>query len=369
MKLCLKINFFLLLYSFSFCFSNQYLYPVATVHLDKLSFICVLHQVCADQLQLYFWDPKSKIAQKALSSRFNAAALQIIPGQKGFSFIDGGRIRVKEFIKKSPRSIDVSEPLYGFSGLKWIDQNSFYLSAKRGRFFGIFEVDFDGIDCMYPQKVCDFLFYVERCGDKSAVVSAEYPLVNKIKKEDTLSVEDIIANEQRVKKSLIKRENIKVIYEQFDKKIVFLHVQNKSTCFFLQHLSEINTKSKVLQFSYNQLKKVNNNWENAFLFNFFIPVKLLFSKNTRLYESILPFIPFHNGDDIYYSNSLKKLEYNTLDLFCFSLKDLTIEQKTFGDIGDCFFSPKGLGRDMFYGFAEGPKFGSLNFSLPYLIDA
>jgi len=347
----LRIIFFFLFSVFSFRCTCQYLYPVATIESERNSFLCVLHQASLENVELLFYSTESKQFQKALSARFAPAAFKMIPGQNGFSFIDGGRIRIKEFIKKSPRAVFIDQPLYGFSSLEWINKNSFYLSAKRGKHFGIFQVDregradtvvaWDGLDCMYPQKVDDHLFFIVRSNGQCSVAKAVYPSIKKTEVIDLQDVDAILKAEQHRKKSLIDREAVEVLFSESDEKISFLHSTNKDECFFVSHPEAIDPQQELIPFAYHQLKMIGNTWVHKKLFDFCISNKLLFSES-RLYESITRLVPYHHGKKVYFTDQS--------DIFFYDLQTKVIEQKTNAGPDEQFFAPIVLGEKLFYGF-------------------
>jgi len=350
----IKILFFLIHFS---CCANQYLYPVAAAEFQEGFFLFVVHQEAPNKLQLYFWDPDLKTMQKALSSRFCPIDIQIIPGQKGFSFIDTGRVRIKEFLKKSPRSLDLDQPLYGFSHLEWIDGNRFYTSAKRGSFFGVFQINQDGeivtilahqgFDYIYPQKIEDQLFCVERFGGQCSIIKTPYLQVEE-KKEYLSGVEAILAAEQKGKKSLVQRQMIEVLYEVSpDQQIIFLQASKKDSCFFLQHPAQIDSLDETILFSYHQIKRIGCDWEHEKLFCFSIPTELLLTEEKRLHESILRLVPYHYKDQIYFSDSTK----NGLNLLSYNLSTGQVQKELVKE-ANCFFAPFIFKDKIFYGIKK-----------------
>jgi len=343
------------LFSF-FCHANQYIYPVAVLESEKGFFLFVLHQEGPDSLQLYMWDPDTDIMQKGLSARFSPTSLQIIPGQKGFSFIDAGRIRIKQFLKKSPRALEPDQPLYGFSTVVWLDEQTLCTSAKRGNYFGIFQICVDGhvdtivaqegFDFLYPQKVDDLLFCVGRDTENCFLVQGDYP---KIPKQKNFSgVEAILAAEKRGQKSLLRSEEATIFYDApDDQQIVFLYVPQKDCCFFVQHPNFIDSEDETIQFSYHRLTRDGSLWNHTELFQFSIPTKLLFSKQHRMHESLRPFIPRHAKEKIYFSDCSDN--YEKLNIFSFDIITGKKEQKTFASGLDYFFAPFILKQNLFYG--------------------
>lgn len=124
---------------------QEFLYPVAATTKNGKTKIYVLHQKSINNVELLVWDPQTKVCSQGLLSTYTPASLKILPNGDGFSFIDDGRIRIKKFDKRSPKAIDIYEPLYDISQLNWIDEHNFYVSAKKNNKFCIFHIHENGL--------------------------------------------------------------------------------------------------------------------------------------------------------------------------------------------------------------------------------
>lgn len=303
-------------------YCSEYLYPVANVKIDGKDKIYVIHQKSINHLELWLWDPVTKIATKGLLSSYTPAALKILPSLNGFSFIDDGRIRIKKFNKRSPKSIDLYQPLYNISQIYWIDEDNFYLSAIENDKFAIFHVNTDdvifpilqdkNIDFLYPQKIGDKLFYIERKtvkmenGQESSsykIFETIYPDFKKIinNKIEELKSGEIIQSDSKSFDPGICIANLQ------ENSIAFLTMIDENQGYFLQHQNVICKHDKFVYFDCfeikreNNIKKEDNNWMVAKLFSFSIPSSLILdSSDSCLYESILPLIPKCNQKKLYF---------------------------------------------------------------------
>ena len=115
--------------------SAEYVYPVAAASAEQ---VYVLYQKSTDHIELWLWNSITKKASKALLSTFSPAGLQLLPDGSSFSFIDNDRIRVKLQGKRQPRAVGFCEPVYDISLIHWINNESFYFSAKEKERFQYF---------------------------------------------------------------------------------------------------------------------------------------------------------------------------------------------------------------------------------------
>ena len=334
---------FFLFFMFILPFSMQsieYVYPVAALNQDNL---LLIEQKAADNITLWFLDRKTKQLKPGLWSRFNPAGLRLLPDKSGFSFIDNGLVKVKFFHKRSPKTIALDEPLYDISMVQWIDNHRCYVSAKKNNRFGIFQLTIKGdvgcivenslADCLYPQKIDNLLFYIERSNNNYRMMSVSYPeglLCNSdnfsdISDFDT-QVEEIIDKQTRKEK---KRgvTNKQLIFDFKRQPIAFLHMISSSEGFVLEYDAYVDIKDDIILFSYLHLTKTDNSWYYDQLFSFAIPsVLLLADSPTRLYESILPLLPRHINNTIYFADARHQ---KNLNIFRYDLGLGTTKQKTF----------------------------------------
>lgn len=284
-------------------FAYEYIYPVAFLIHNNEKYIYLIHQTSVDHLDLLIWNPFTKEAQKTLLSRFKPAGLKIIPGDKGFSFINQDTLYVKMHHKRSPRLVDFNEFLYDVTLVSWIDESIFYFSACNKGMFGIYQGSLEGhcdcliasnkYDCLYPQKVNDTLFYIER--DKEfihKIIRIHYPTPLLYQEKDS----DKYIYYQRATESVRKKYSDfpKFILADLGKKnITFLSMINESEGFFLEHPAIVTSNDKSITFFYHYIHRTNDViWQDRVLFNFTVPAYyLLHNNNDYIYESIVPFLP------------------------------------------------------------------------------
>ena len=84
------------------------------------------------EVHLYAWDPESKEMTPLLSSLYQPLFAQTIPQSQEFSFIDEGRLRIKNLNKRSPATIAISDKKIIESAMYcWIDTQTCMLCAWR----------------------------------------------------------------------------------------------------------------------------------------------------------------------------------------------------------------------------------------------
>ena len=362
-------------------FSHEFLYPVAYTKQDGHTGVYVLYQKSITHLELWLWNPETKIATKGLLSTYTPAGLRILPLNDGFSFIDEGRIRIKKLIKRSPRTIDIYESIYDINEIEWINEDNFYFSAKKNDTFCIFQMDINGVlecligdakyDCMYPQVVDDHLFYIERhiedellkrkhlsykvfrtrythphCSETH--ITQRYNASKEITKDlldkdALLDAHDLPCDNS----SNIKKE---CIVDFKEKPISFLKMISEDEGFFIAHPSQVERQDKVLQFDCYHIKKNNNDaWDCKTIFSFSLPAHLLFDVlDARLYESILPLLPRYHEGSIYFVD-YQSTRTGGCNIFRYDLALGIIEQKSFSRYEQLSFSPIFIDKKMFYG--------------------
>lgn len=306
--------FYYLFFYTNITYSSEYIYPVAC--LDNGITVLYIHQSNATSLELLEWNSKTDHTEQVLWSLFNPAGFQLLPDNSGFSFIDNGRLRIKLFERRSPRTIDFDEPLFNFNSLHWLDRHTCYCSAQQGDNFGLFQLYDNGmvecllkkddVDYMYPQKIDDQLFYIERYSTKKDPRSFHYQIVCSL-----YSRNNSCANKQDV------------VVDFADTPIIFLTMISNKEGFVLEHIQNIDPHNQTIQFLYHQIKQKNAKWHSKMLFSFDIPTNLLFSSDERLYESLLPLLPRIVNNKIYFVDSAKTDDNNLRPYFYDLSKNLT----------------------------------------------
>lgn len=275
----------------------EYLYPVG--YNSEADTVYLMYQKTMNHIELWEWDPHTKYAQQLLMSRYSPAGLKLLPDGSGFSFIDNGILKVKSFIKRSPRTIEFDRPLSNVELVHWIDSKNFYTAAQLQDYSGIFAIDWDGcvqeiahkegIDYLYPQKIENELYCIER----------------------TEQGEHFLC-----RMNFQPHATPQKLYSFENQAVAFLHMRSADLGYVTSFKPALSKREKVISFEYVQILK-KEAWESEKLFSFNIPTSLLTPGPTRLYESILPLLPYHKEDDIYFVSA----ENSILELYHYSLKE------------------------------------------------
>ena len=146
-----------------------YIYPVATsqntvfyVYQKSLTDLELWRLVMSDNNYLAI----QQNLEKCLYWRFIPAGFALLPGHKEFSFIDSGRLWIKDFIKRSPRAISFNQPVLNISEVCWLKNKNCYFSAKQKQNFVILIGDINeqvlkilydlpNIECLSPRIIED----------------------------------------------------------------------------------------------------------------------------------------------------------------------------------------------------------------------
>lgn len=297
--------FSILLFIFNAAYSVEYVYPVA--FLDNGGTILIIHQLSSEQIELLQWNTQTNSTEQILWSLFNPAGLTLLPDNVGFSFINNGRLHIKQFNKRSPKAIDFDEPISTINSLHWIDAHSCYCSAQQGDDYALFQLNNDGTtDCigvcdnkdfLYPQKVNDHLFYIER--DKRAmagnvsyrIMHTEYPSVE-LNSNSSLTI-------RRAGNNVAADATMVVDFK--NDPIIFLYMQSSTEGFVIEHAKTVDTNDKTINFVYHQIKNNGDTWSRKKLFSFAVNSHLLLQgTESSLYESILPLLPRVIDNKIYF---------------------------------------------------------------------
>ena len=228
-----KIHFILMFICFFYINlkSEQFFYPVAYNQSTKLMYI--IYQKSLHLIELWTYDYENNLMQRGLLSIHSPGALRILPDGKAFSFIDQGKLRIKQTLKRSPKTINFSKPVYDIGLVEWIDNKTCYFSAKRNNHLSIFEGDTENkaitcikekklSDCMYPQKIDKELFFIEQTSDnKYKIIKTDY---------------------------LQNSNNEEIILNNENCPIAFLKMLSSAEGFFISHPESINRQEKKLIF-------------------------------------------------------------------------------------------------------------------------
>lgn len=281
--------------------STEYTYPVASF--DNGTIILYIYQTSQQSIELFEWNTLNDNVQPILWSIFNPGGLAVLPNNKGFSFIDNGRLRIKQFYKRSPKTIDFDESIFNIQGIEWIDEHTCYCSAQYGDHFSLFELHDDGTlncliqeknkDCMYPQKIDNHLFYIVRSN-----IAPHYSIVQTKYGQNT-----------NCSQVIINFENMP---------IMFLNMISAEEGFVVGYKKNLEQEDATASFFYYHLIKKGDDWCHYQIFSFEIPRYLLLDGRQRLFESILPLLPRIIDNSIYYVDCSDH-PHNYLEPYCYDL--------------------------------------------------
>jgi len=322
------------------CSAYEWLYPVGAVTIESSLKIYVIYQKSVDHLELWLWDPLTKIATKGLLSSYIPAALKILPDASGFSFIDSGRVRIKYFSKRSPKTVDIYEPIYDIGPLAWLDEHRGYLAAKRTELFELFQMCTHGYiyaltqqaasDCMYPQIIDNQLLYIKRTRTEESftycIIQSHYtPVIcpHEIPEEQQI---DYVRSGRDI---TYVRSVEHTIIDCADKSIAFLKMIDATQGFCIQHPPVIDKHDPLLSCTYHRIYKKETTWQMEQIFTFNIPTYLLFDSQIRLYESMLPLVPQYHNNAIYYVHT--ESIHEPLNVYSFDCASGTSNQITFAN--------------------------------------
>lgn len=281
---------------------HEYIYPVASLMHNNEKYIYLMHQTAWNHVDLLLWNPRTKETQKVLLSKFTPAGLQIIPGGGGFSFIDHDTLRIKMHHKRSPQLVDFDEFLYDLTLIFWINENTFYFSARNNINFGIYQASLKGhcdciiasqdYDCLYPQKVNNSLFYIERDKELRHKIICAEDIMPLSYQEDPYNYIHFQRKTDSVKKKYNNNISKSLILDKEKTGCAFLYMISEKEGFFIEHPATITKEDTNITFLYHHIYYDSILWRNEVLFNFTIPVFYFMHNNENcLYESILPFLP------------------------------------------------------------------------------
>jgi len=310
--------------------ATEYIYPVASLN-NGATILCI-HQHSPTNIELLEWNPETNHTEQMLWSVYNPAWLQMLPDNTGFSFIDNGRLRIKLFQKRSPKSIDFDEPLFDINGLQWIDEHTCYCSAYYNDNFALFELHDDGTlqclhwkkgsDYLYPQKIDNQLFYIERCTTEN---STNYHIMQ----------------------CIYHYNDSELIADFGNTPIVFLTMISNTQGFVLEHAQNIDSSNLTTLFTYHEIKNQGGTWNKNVLFSFSIPTDLLREGSDRLYESLLPLLPRIVDNKIYFVSCSNDNSF--LEPYFYSLSSKTIHKINLPTKNGHYFVPMQCGNKLYCG--------------------
>lgn len=228
-------------------------------------------------------------------------------------------------------------------------------------------VQHDDIDYMYPQKVNDQLFFIERTTNHHYFLAQTiYPTSPRTEpcEEEPISLERTILlnHDEQPVRALVCTKQIHHEIDFGDQPVAFLHMVSETEGYYLEHPGMIDRSDVLIPFTYCTVKKlVDESWIHQQLFKFSLPAHfVLNASDYRLYESLLPLLPRHIeqkdesriGNVIYFVHCEDPISLKT-GIYAYDLATHTIQQVsknlTHDPAGTAFFAPIIVGDFTFYG--------------------
>lgn len=323
---------FLFFYEVNFILAAEYIYPVASLN-DNI--ILYIYQNSPYAIQLFQFNIVTNDSEQILWSLFKPAQVQLLPNNQGFSFIDNGRLRIKSFEKRSPKTVDFHEPIFNINGLRWIDEHTCYCSAEYNNHWSLFQLQDNGKvdylvcsqdeDCVYPQKVDEKLFYIECKKNRSN--NFNYAIMQTI---------------------YDKQVTPECIMSFYDESIIFLYMLSENEGFVIGYEKE-HKEADLAHFFYYHLVHEKKIWHKNFIFSFSIPTYLfLGNKEDRLFESIIPLLPRIIDNKIYFVDCTNN-ENNFLELYYYDLSIMTHNKVDMEEKNSHVFVPIKCGAKLYCG--------------------
>lgn len=318
-----SIIIFSVLFIFIYTFPVAYLYPV--IPLDGAN-VLMCYQPNAENLELHLFNVTHQSMTKIVSSWYRTAAVRLLPDGSGISFVDNGIIRIKLFAKRSVKAVEIFEPLYGIDFIEWLNPTTCYFHAQSDGVFGIYSLSLDespkrlvvidGVDCMYPSIVDSVLFYIERRHVEGQTL---YAIRCRNYKDDN------------------PRDAL--LLSMDTKKIIFLYMVCETKGYFLEY----RVNDDLVMVWYHCITYADG-WCDTVLFTFSLPISFFSDGPHRLYESLLPFVPRHINNEIYYSSMS-----NEGKLHLYSFDPITTQTRCVVNSLDTLFAPAQVGNKLIVG--------------------
>lgn len=280
----------------------QFAYPVADLGNGNMF---VIYQQSVEDIELWLWNSRTKLAVKELSSMFVPSDVQLLPNGESFSFLDRGRIWIKSFYKRMPRSIDILEPIDSIFSVKWLTGDLCYFSGRHYRTYDVFLCDISkglqpdisflthmqGVDILYPCKHENELYCVLKDElHKYALVKFDW---------------DPIA----YREGFDSCQKPKVLYVS-DSPICSLSIETDGSGVFVSCPSDLSNLEELIDFecfTFNCTASADCVTNRAFGFS--LPTAYLLSgSRAQLRESMDRFLPHCINGDIYFSSCSDSVE-------------------------------------------------------------
>ena len=282
---------------------EEYLYPIANLN-DTT--ILMMYQKSLDDIELVSFNPNNNKIQKLLSSLYLPAYVKIIPGKKRYSFIDRGRIYIKDFSKRTPRGIDIYQPIHDIQSLQWINDHECIFSAKHKNHYKIFMYDInkeggmlhalcnltDDINYIFPSFADNTLFcLIQR--DSCELYDVAQIRWNPIVFEQALQNH---GHHFSIQSYAIHHTN----------SLCFLTMHNQIQGYIIEIIKHDQTE-KIFTFGCCKIDLEKKHLSH--LFEFYIPEEFIIGmENTRFFESLYPLLPYYTKEKIYFTSYDKEVQ-------------------------------------------------------------
>jgi hypothetical protein len=324
-----------------------YTYPVAIYSSAGATHVLVLYQY-THKRELYDVHGDFRYT-KMLMAWYNPAGVVLLPDLSGFSFVDNGRIRLKHFEKRSVRSLEIYEPIYGIELVHWLDNQTCYFHAPSHGHYALYTLSLDEIltclisdkyaDYMYPSHIGTTLFFIE-CIEIDGCSRYNFCKI-------------AVDTSVKEKNNLICLGNLPHI-------MLRMYSPTRGAV-----LVDKGSNGKLFFFEYVELYNQAGVWHTKFLFKFSISKKLLSYGPARVYESLLPFVPKEVGSRIYFSSFNDK--HDCMTLYYYDKKTYNINILVEKEVD--LFVPVIRGTTCCYGGAVSSiEFLNINELEPRLVD-
>ncbi|MBN1549543.1 hypothetical protein JW872_02680 [Candidatus Babeliales bacterium] len=348
--------------------AQEYLYPVGKIQDEGRTMVYLIHQRSPSHINLLIWNPVTYETSPGLLSTYTPASFTLLPDQSGFSFIDHGRVRIKNFNKRSPKAISFRYPIDDITKICWLSNETFYFSGRPGHRFGIFAANLQGDviplihdtinDYLYPQRIGSELFCIKRTPQGTySIITTHVSDINLTNRSSSLNEEEFHAAVLQMMyedaEPVFAAPDLEDVFSDDTTALIFLTMVSEAEGFVIQHPRTIESDTHMIKFSYCHIIKNNNTWKNEQLFAFTLPAKFIRrGSDDLLYENILPLLPRVFGNDIFYAHC-DDSDHCKTNLFSFDMTNHHSERRSLPIshelLDSASFSPLTVDPFVFYG--------------------
>ena len=287
-------------------YSAEYIYPLTQYVDNGQEVLLFMYQTSTQDTRLWSLNSTTNYYEQLLSSQYNPVGVQLLPDNSGFSFLDNGLIKVKNFLKRSPKTIEIYEPICNIGTVQWLDATTCFFHAKQGNRYGIYQVNLDGqlaviiknssCDYLYPQKIGADLFFIRRdISGNHCVEKIIYPQFKNV----PISLDEAMDRAQEefeyVDTAVINIQNLKKI------NVINISMRNAHEGFFVEHVPMKSTSESALSFVlYTFVCDAHGEWNTKKLFLFSLPTSLFFDNATMLRDPMQVLFPRITSEGIYF---------------------------------------------------------------------